>query len=91
MGKKIQRVGDKNNAGGAILQGEPTVRVNGKPIAVTNMPVSNHPPGRGNHASARTKATQSTLKANGKPVVFTGDKDTCNHVRQGGSPDVGRG
>lgn len=77
----VQRQGDKNNKGEPITQGEPSVKVNGMPIAPTNAPVA----GKG---SPRTKNTQSTVKVNGKPVVMTNDKDTNNAVRIGGSPNV---
>jgi len=83
----VQRVGDKNSASGAIQQGESSVTVNGIAISVTNNPVSPHP-GGGPHTNARTNASQSSVTVNGKPVVITGDKDTCGHARVGGSPNV---
>lgn len=88
---KVQRVGDRNSEGGQIIRGENSVKVNGKPIAVTNNPVSPHPNNKGEHNNARTKAKQSTVKANGKPVVTTGSTDTCGHKRVGGSPNVNIG
>lgn len=87
----IQRVGDKNSAGGVIQQGDSSVLVNGIPIAITDMPVSTHPPyGRGTdpHHRARTKGSETTLGVNGKQIIVTGDLDTCGHPRVGGSPDV---
>ena len=87
----IQRVGDKNSAGGVIQQGDSSVLVNGIPIAITDMPVSTHPPyGRGTdpHHRARTKGSETTLDVNGKQIIVTSDLDTCGHPRVGGSPDV---
>lgn len=85
---QIQRKGDRNNAGGAIIQGESSVRANGIPVAVTNAPVTNHPNHRPPHTNARTQNTQTRVRVNGKPVVMTNDRDICGHVRQGGSPNV---
>ena len=92
MGKKIVRVGDINEKGGRVLQGDNTVFLNGKPIAVEGMPVSTHtaqPFGRGNHTSSRTRATTSSIFVNGKRIIVVGDTDTCGHKRIDGSPDVG--
>ena len=91
---RVQRVGDQDSGGGRITQGENSVRVNGKPIAVVNAPVTVHLPSKGpkDHKHARTQASNnSTVKANGKLVVVTGDTDTCGHKRVGGSPDVNIG
>lgn len=91
---KVQRVGDQDEAGGKIIQGENSVRVNGKPIAVTNKQITPHLPNRGpkDHKHARTEASKNTtVKANGKLIVVTGDTDTCGHKRVGGSPNVNIG
>jgi len=85
----IQRVGDKNVAGGAILQGDNTVFVDGKAIAVENMPVSAHNNFKGPHVNARTTAKTSGLFVNGKRVVTSDDVDTCGHKRGPGSQTVG--
>ena len=88
----VQRVGDQDSGQGRITQGENSVKVNGKPVAVTNTPVTNHPNGKPPHSNARTKASKNTtVKANGKLIVVTGDTDTCGHKRVGGSPDVNIG
>ena len=88
----VQRVGDQDSGGGRILQGENSVRVNGQPIAVTNTSVTSHPDGKPPHSDAKTRASSnSTVKANGKLIVVTGDTDTCGHKRVGGSPDVNIG
>lgn len=89
----VCRVGDRNEAGGIILNGDPSVLINGRAIAVTDSRVTPHPccGRRGcppTHCFARTKAKKSSVLVNGKPVVSIGDRDTCGHVRLGGSPDV---
>lgn len=85
----VQRVGDQDSAGGRILQGEPSIRVNGLPIAVENQMVSTHPDNSPLHSCAKTKATiNTTVRANGKLVVVAGDTDTCGHKRVGGSTNV---
>ena len=88
----VQRVGDKDSAGGAIQSGDSSVLVNGLAIAVPNAVVSSHGPYGKNtepHHQTKTKSSQnSTVLVNGKPIIVTGDTDTCGHPRVGGSPDV---
>jgi uncharacterized Zn-binding protein involved in type VI secretion len=89
---KVQRVGDQDSAGGRVTQGENSVRVNGKPVAVTNAPVTPNPNNTPPHTNARTRASKNTtVRANGKLIVVTGDTDTCGHARTGGSPNVNIG
>jgi len=93
MGRAVQRVGDKNTAGGLILQGDDTVLVNGRAIAVQNAPVSPHPccGARGCppvHCNARTQSNAGEILVNGIPLILSQDLDTCGHARAGGSPDV---
>lgn len=96
MGKSVQRVGDRNTAGGVILNGDDTVLVNGRAIAIQGAGVSPHPccGRRGcppTHCNAKTQANNSTVLVNGVPLVFTDDIDTCGHARASGSPDVSVG
>lgn len=89
----VQRVGDKNTAGGVILNGDSSVLINGRPVALTNASVSPHPCcGQKGcppiHCNAKTQATKYTVFVNGKAVSLTGDKDTCSHARSSGSTDV---
>ena len=84
----VQRVGDTDSGGGSIAQGISSVRVNGIPIAVSNMPVTSHPRHYPHSGGTMTQATQSSVRAAGIPVVKEGDHDTCGHTRVGGSPDV---
>ena len=94
----VQRQGDTNSAGGAATSGVASVRVNGIPVVVDGVTVSAHAPWpqrRNNqhppHAAASTAGGSGTVRAGGKPVVRTGDADTCGHARVGGSPDVRAG
>ena len=92
----VQRVGDQNSAGGVILNGDNTVLVNGRAIAIQGASVSAHPCcGRKGcpptHCNAKTQTKNSTVLVNGIPLIFTDDTDTCGHARAGGSPDVAVG
>jgi uncharacterized Zn-binding protein involved in type VI secretion len=92
----IQRVGDANSAGGIIQQGDQSVLVNGRAIALVDAPVSPHQPcgrrGGQAHCSARTQsASNGTVLVNGKQITLSGSKDTCGHDRSTGSSDVGIG
>jgi uncharacterized Zn-binding protein involved in type VI secretion len=92
MGQAVQRVGDRNSAGGVILTGDDTVLINGRAVAVRGASVSPHAPcgrpGQNIHCNAKTQANTSTVLVNGIPLIFTDDIDTCGHARAGGSPDV---
>jgi uncharacterized Zn-binding protein involved in type VI secretion len=89
----VQRVGDQDSAGGVILNGDNTVLINGRAVAIRGASVSPHPCcGRRGcppvHCSAKTQTNNSTVLVNGVPLVLTSDLDTCGHPRSGGSPDV---
>jgi uncharacterized Zn-binding protein involved in type VI secretion len=88
----VQRVGDQNSAGGVILNGDDTVLVNGRAVAIRGSSVSPHVPcgrpGQNIHCSAKTQASTSNVLVNGIPLIFTDDVDTCGHARAGGSPNV---
>ena len=81
----VCRLGDKNVAGGAILIGDPTVLVNGRPVATIGARVSPHFP---RHPGALTTSTNKTVLVGGKPVTTVGDIDTCGHPRLIGSTNV---
>jgi uncharacterized Zn-binding protein involved in type VI secretion len=90
----VQRQGDANSAGGVITIGNNSVLVNGRPIATTGLPVSAHLPCPliPTHCNAKTSvAIARSVLVNRRPVSITGDKDTCGHPRQGGSPNVNVG
>lgn len=89
----MQRIGDRNSAGGVILNGDSSVLINGRAVAVQGASVSAHPccGQRGcppTHCNAKTQANNSTVLVNGIPLVLNGDVDTCGHARASGSPDV---
>jgi uncharacterized Zn-binding protein involved in type VI secretion len=89
----VQRVGDQNSAGGIILNGDNTVLINGRAVAIQGVNVSPHPccGQRGcppTHCNAKTQSNNSTVLVNGIPLIFTDDLDTCGHPRVGGSPNV---
>lgn len=93
---KVQRRGDANTLGGVIVGGDTSVLVNGRPIAVPDLSVTSHYPcGKPNcgdcrkHCNATTKVSGSrSVRASGKPIIVTGDSDTCTCQRTGGSTDV---
>jgi uncharacterized Zn-binding protein involved in type VI secretion len=96
MGKSVQRVGDRNTAGGVIQNGDNTVLINGRAVAIRGSAVSPHPccGHKGcppTHCNAKTQTNNSTVLVNGVPLIFTDDKDTCGHARASGSPDVSVG
>jgi uncharacterized Zn-binding protein involved in type VI secretion len=89
----VQRVGDQNSAGGVIVNGDASVLINGRAVAVQGVSVSAHPccGQRGcppTHCNAKTQASGSTVLVNGIPLILNGDVDTCGHARTGGSNNV---
>lgn len=86
-----QRRGDANSAGGVIQGGQTSVLINGRPAATPGLSVSPHipcsPKARA-HCIAKTAGGARTVRVNGKPLILTGNKDTCGHARAGGSPNV---
>jgi uncharacterized Zn-binding protein involved in type VI secretion len=92
MPKGVLRVGDANTGGGLITVGDPTVLVNGRPIATVFSPVSPHPPcGNVNgvpHCIAHTQMQAGTVLVNRKLVATWPSVDTCLHPRATGSFDV---
>ena len=89
----VQRVGDVNAVGGVILKGDPSVLVDGRPIAIFGASVTPHPccGAKGCppiHCQAKTTAKSASILVSGKPVVVMGDTDTCGHKRVGGSTSV---
>jgi len=83
----VQRNGDANTAGGVVSGGNPTVRINGRPVTIVGNSVSPHSP-CGIHCSATTTGGAISVRVNGIPVILTGNADTCGHPRAGGSPNV---
>jgi uncharacterized Zn-binding protein involved in type VI secretion len=90
----VQRNGDSNAGGGVAQGGVASVKINGLAVMVPSQPVTPHPPyprrGRNahNNGSQKTSGGVGSVRADGQPIVVTGDSDTCGHPRVGGSPDV---
>lgn len=88
----IQRLGDPNELGGVILEGDPTILVNFRPIAFLGAAVGPHPccgvEGCEIHCAAFTTSTNYDVLIYGLPVVTDGDIDTCGDIRVAGSFDV---
>ena len=72
------------------MSGDPSVLVNGRPIATFGASVTPHPPCNkvAVHCHASTQADQFTVLVNGKPVSTFASIDTCGHTRGMGSTDV---
>lgn len=92
MPGKAQRQGDPNVAGGLIARGDSSVLINGRPAAYPGISVTPHPPcgpKAPQHCVAVTTRGSQSVRVNGKPLLTSSDKDTCNHSRSmGGSPNV---
>jgi uncharacterized Zn-binding protein involved in type VI secretion len=93
MSGSVQRVGDRNTAGGIITNGDSSVLVNNRPVAVSGSRVTPHPccGAKGCppvHCSATTSSNNTNVLVNGIPIIVSGDLDSCNHTRSQGSFDV---
>ena len=90
----VQRMGDANAAGGIIKTGDKSVLINKRPVAVIGLTVTPHPPcpKGASHCAAKTSVKIArSVRANNKPVIVSGDNDTCGHMRSRGSRDVNVG
>ena len=84
-----QRNGDSNDGGGVINSiPQSTVFVNSKLVSVNGSKGTGQ--GIGIHAANAwdTANGSSTVFAGGIAINRTGDADTCEHTRAGGSDDV---
>lgn len=89
----VCRIGDANELGGVIIQGDPTILVEGRPIAFYGALVSPHPCCGAEgcppiHCAAQVESTNYTILVGGFPIVTTGDIDTCGDVRAMGAETV---
>jgi uncharacterized Zn-binding protein involved in type VI secretion len=87
MAGSVNRIGDLNTGGGAVLFAKAvTVVSGGAPVATTGDFVSGHgdPP----HSSPVTGPGSPTVLAQGVPINRQGDFDTCGHSRATGNPTV---
>ena len=85
-----QRNGDSNDGGGVINSiPQSTVFVNSKLVSVDGSIGTGHPVGVPHSAGTwKTANGSSTVFAGGIAINRTGDADTCEHTRAGGSDDV---
>jgi hypothetical protein len=92
MAGKAQRQGDPNTGGGLITRGDSSVLINGRPAAYPSTSVTPHPPCSPKnpiHCVAVTKGGSKSVRVNGRPLLTSGDSDTCGHGRSsGGSSNV---
>ena len=89
----VCRIGDANEVGGVILQGDPTIIVEFQPIAFFGALVSPHPccGAKGCppiHCCAEIESENYTVLVNGFPIVTVGDIDTCGDIRATGATSV---
>ena len=84
----LSRVGDKNQAGGAIVRGAPTVVCNGIPVGLHVSAITPHSPYLGKHKSAKTTNGSPTVFAEGSPVLRVGSGNDCGHSIAQGSGDT---
>jgi uncharacterized Zn-binding protein involved in type VI secretion len=90
----VQRVGDPNAGGGIALgPGHNNVLINGRPALRPNTPFTPHSgcnPKFPIHCVGVVgiMGGSPSVRANGIPLVTDGDKDSCMHARQSGSPNV---
>ena len=88
---KLSRVGDKNQAGGAVVRGAGTVFANGIKVGLHVSPITSHAPWgtpHPPHNSPNTTEGSPTVFAEGDPVLRIGSGNTCGHSLAEGSPDV---
>tara|TARA_A100000164_G_scaffold307325_1_gene284021 strand:- start:400 stop:678 length:279 start_codon:yes stop_codon:yes gene_type:complete len=85
-----QRNGDSNDGGGVINSiPQSTVFVNSKLVSVNGSVGTGHPTGPTHSAGTwKTANGSSTVFAEKIAINRTGDADTCEHTRAGGSDDV---
>ena len=85
-----QRNGDSNDGGGVINSiPQSTVFVNSKLVSVNGSVGTGHPTGPTHSAGTwKTANGSSTVFAEKVAINRTGDADTCEHTRAGGSDDV---
>jgi len=88
----VSRVGDQNQAGGAIKRGADSVFVNGVAIGLHVSGITPHAPwdrrSHSPHEAATTTEGSATVFAEGVPVLRVGSGNTCGHSIVQGSPDV---
>lgn len=79
----IARNAGTDVAGGAIIQGSPTVFANNKPVARIGDAVAGH--GRGPHRGPTMASGSGNVFTNNIATCRAGDTATCGHASSGSS------
>jgi uncharacterized Zn-binding protein involved in type VI secretion len=82
----LSRVGDTNQAGGAIVRGAGTVFANGIKVGLHVSPITPH--GKGIHSASVTTNGSPSVFAENSPVLRVGSGNNCGHSIVQGSPNV---
>lgn len=83
---QLSRIGDTNQAKGAIINGASTVFANGILLGLQGSTLTSH--GKGPHRSATVTNGSPTVYADGRPVARVTSGNSCGHSMAQGSPDV---
>lgn len=83
---QISRIGDTNQAKGAIMNGASTVFANGILLGQQGSKITPH--GKGPHKAATVTNGSPTVYADGLPVARVTSGNSCGHSMAQGSPDV---
>jgi uncharacterized Zn-binding protein involved in type VI secretion len=84
----LSRVGDKNEAGGAIMRGAKTVIASGKQVGLHVSQITPHSPWESPHDAATTTSASPSVFAEGVAVLRITSGNSCGHSIVEGSPDV---
>lgn len=88
---KLSRVGDKNQAGGAIMHGASTVFANGIKVGQLGNQITPHAPWGDPHPphnAAKVTSASDTVFADGIKVAKVGSSNSCGHSIVEGSDNV---
>lgn len=89
MGTPLSRVGDVNQAGGAITRGASTVVCNGIPVGLHVSPITPHPPRKPKvHQRSVTTTASPDVVCEGSPVLRVTSGNSCGHSIVRGSQNV---
>ena len=81
-------MGDKNEAGGAIMRGAKTVIASGKQVGLHVSQITPHSPWESPHDAATTTSASPSVFAEGVAVLRITSGNSCGHSIVEGSPDV---
>jgi uncharacterized Zn-binding protein involved in type VI secretion len=88
---QLSRVGDTNQAGGAIIRGADSVFANGIKVGLHVSRITPHSPwGKPHppHNAAVTTTGSPTVFCEGVPVLRVGSGNSCGHSISQGSEDI---